>query len=422
MLKRRSTMKRLIGLASLQVLAFAVLLGVSVNCAMAEEEYGGRETKVSLDQVPVKVREAILKEVGQEGKLVDIGEIATGNGKVYEIELWIDGTEYDVLFDEKGKVLKREAEEGEDDEEGEEDGDEEEDGEEDEDDLDEGEKKVSIDQVPAKVREAILKAVGRGRLVDIGEMTRNGKTVYEIEMWLDGTEYDVLFDADGVVLKREAEENEDGDEEEAMWQDARKSLSKKRVKYADLPREVRTAILKTFVEAAGQARLVGVGQYKKNKQLFYMTGMLVRGKRFAILLDAKGAELCRKCEGPVFEGGGVERKVSINKVPAKVKAAILKAVGSGRLVDIGEITKGGQKFYEIEMWVGGVEYDVLFDAEGNVLKREADGEEDEGEEDEEDEDDDDDDEDEDEDDEDDDDDDEDDDDDDDDDDDEDGDF
>lgn len=63
--------------------------------------------------------------------------------------------------------------------------------------------KVGIDDVPAPVKKAILKAVGAGRLADIGEFTEGGKVVhYEIEMHVDGQEYDVLFAPDGKVLDK----------------------------------------------------------------------------------------------------------------------------------------------------------------------------------------------------------------------------
>ena len=71
--------------------------------------------------------------------------------------------------------------------------------------ADEGEKKVSINQVPKAVKKAILKVVGDGKLVDIGEITKDGKTYYEIEMWKGGKEYDVLFDSKGKVLRKELE-------------------------------------------------------------------------------------------------------------------------------------------------------------------------------------------------------------------------
>jgi uncharacterized membrane protein YkoI len=61
---------------------------------------------------------------------------------------------------------------------------------------------VTIDQVPAEVKKAILREVGNGRLVDITEHSTGSKKYYEIEMIKDGREIDVYFDSDGTVMKR----------------------------------------------------------------------------------------------------------------------------------------------------------------------------------------------------------------------------
>lgn len=68
-----------------------------------------------------------------------------------------------------------------------------------------------------------------------------------------------------------------------------------------------------------------------------------------------------------------EKKVGIDQVPTKVKAAIVEEVGDGRLVDIGEFTEGGKKLYEIEMVVGNKEFDVLFSSAGKVLRKTLEG-------------------------------------------------
>jgi hypothetical protein len=68
-----------------------------------------------------------------------------------------------------------------------------------------------------------------------------------------------------------------------------------------------------------------------------------------------------------------EKKVGIDQVPAEVKAAILKEVGDGRLVDIGEFAEGEKKLYEIEMVVGNKEFDVLFSSAGKVLRKTFEG-------------------------------------------------
>ncbi|MDH4241895.1 MAG: hypothetical protein OEW48_20225 [Phycisphaerae bacterium] len=90
-------------LGRLVVVALSVtILTVSLVPALAQ----GKEKKVGIDQVPAEVKTAILKEVG-DGKLVDIGEITEGQKKLYEIEMVVDGKEFDVLFSSDGKVLKK---------------------------------------------------------------------------------------------------------------------------------------------------------------------------------------------------------------------------------------------------------------------------------------------------------------------------
>lgn len=90
---------------------------------------------------------------------------------------------------------------------------------------DEGEKKVTIDKVPPEVKAAILEAVGDGKLVDIGELTQGGEKVYEIEMVVDGEEYDVLFASDGRVLKKTFEglKPKEGDEKKKITKTLKKA-------------------------------------------------------------------------------------------------------------------------------------------------------------------------------------------------------
>ena len=76
-----------------------------------------------------------------------------------------------------------------------------------------GEKKVALDQVPAKVRTAIQREIGDGRLVDIGEFTEGNTKTYEIEMVVDGREFDVLFSSDGAVLRKTFEGLKPGEPE-----------------------------------------------------------------------------------------------------------------------------------------------------------------------------------------------------------------
>jgi hypothetical protein len=64
-----------------------------------------------------------------------------------------------------------------------------------------GERKVSLEQVPAAPRAAILKAVGDGKIVDIGEIREKGKVVrYDVECIKGGREIDIVVAPDGRLL------------------------------------------------------------------------------------------------------------------------------------------------------------------------------------------------------------------------------
>ena len=175
----------------------------------------------------------------------------------------------------------------------------------------EGEVKVSIEQVPAAVKAAILKEVGQGRLVDIGVFTRGGTKTYEIEMVQDGKEFDVLFAADGKVLK------------------------------------------KTFEG------------YKKGK------GSEEEGDEEGDEEKEDGEDEGKPAQKP--EATTLEKKVTIDKVPPVVRKAILETVGEGRLVDIGVFGDGEKSLYEIEMITDDKEFDVLFSTDGKIVRRTFEG-------------------------------------------------
>ena len=72
------------------------------------------------------------------------------------------------------------------------------------------EKKIPIDKVPPAARAAILEAVGDGRIVDVGEITENGRLVrYEVECIRAGREVDIIVTADGKLLGLQDEDNTD---------------------------------------------------------------------------------------------------------------------------------------------------------------------------------------------------------------------
>jgi len=75
--------------------------------------------------------------------------------------------------------------------------------------VDDGEKEVTIDQVPDAVRETILREAAGNTIEEIEEETENGVVTYEAEWHEDGKEIEIKVAADGTLLEREVEDDDD---------------------------------------------------------------------------------------------------------------------------------------------------------------------------------------------------------------------
>jgi len=192
-------------LASVAALVAATAATSALWVWAGQEGKAGRsETKTTLDQVPEAVRATALKEAA--GAAIKEVEVEVKNGQtVYEIEWVVGNQEIEIKVAPDGTVLSRETEEADDDDD-DDDGDEDCD---DGDDDDEDEVEVTLDQVPAAVKEAILKAAAGATIKEIEAETKNGQTVYEAEWVVDGKEIEITVSADGTILKREVEDADD---------------------------------------------------------------------------------------------------------------------------------------------------------------------------------------------------------------------
>lgn len=141
-----------------------------------------------------KINEIEKEEIHAVVKLVKLDKPRV----VYEAEFVRNGKEVEVRIAPDGKLLGTEVDDDDDD-----DGD---------DDEDEDEKEVSLDQVPAAVRATILKEAGKNKVKEIEVQTRAGKTTYEAEWVAEGKEIEIQVAADGKLLGREVEEEEDDDD------------------------------------------------------------------------------------------------------------------------------------------------------------------------------------------------------------------
>jgi hypothetical protein len=89
------------------------LVGASARFARAEEEDEGKEVKIKFSEAPEAVQKTITDEA--KGATVDTLDKETSkSGKIlYEADVKIDGTNYEIVVDPKGKLIHKKIDEDE---------------------------------------------------------------------------------------------------------------------------------------------------------------------------------------------------------------------------------------------------------------------------------------------------------------------
>ena len=120
---------------------FALALAVGLTFLTAQAQ----ETRIKRRQLPPAVEKTVVKE--SEGATIKgfAKEIEKGE-TFYELELMVDGHAKDVLMDTQGNVVEVEEE-------------------------------VSMDSLPAAVREAFKQAAGSGTIGLVESLSKNGQIV-----------------------------------------------------------------------------------------------------------------------------------------------------------------------------------------------------------------------------------------------------
>ena len=102
-------------------------------------------------------------------------------------------------------------------------------------------------------------------------------------------------------------------------------------------------------------------------------------KRMPWVLVAAVGVLCVAIAVPALGGKGkkTEREVTIDQVPAAVKATILEQAGENKIEEIEEVSvEGSVVFYEAEWKAGGKEIEIEVAPDGKLLKKEIEDDDD----------------------------------------------
>ena len=79
---------------------------------------------------------------------------------------------------------------------------------------DAGEVTLGLQEAPAAVQQAIRDAAGSGQIREIERETRDGKTVYEAEIVINGQVQEITLAEDGTRLPNDDDEGDDDDDDD----------------------------------------------------------------------------------------------------------------------------------------------------------------------------------------------------------------
>lgn len=125
----------------------------------------------------------------------------------------------------------------------------------------------------------------------------------------------------------------------------------KKLTLQDLPPAVQAA-----VKAQSQGGTVrGLSKEMQDGATVYEAELTVEGRTKDVIIDAEGKVLT------------VEDQTTLDAIPAPARAAIQKAVGTGKLVLVEKVTKGQTTFYEGHVTHGTKTSEVVVDGEGKPV-------------------------------------------------------
>jgi uncharacterized membrane protein YkoI len=156
-----------------------------------------------------------------------------------------------------------------------------------------GEKEVSIDQVPAAVKATILAEANGSTIQEIEMETEGGKTVYEAEVIINDQEVDIVVAPDGTLLGKEVEDDDDdeGDDEDE-GDDDDEVENEEEISLDQVPEAIKATMLK---EAAG-AEIEEIIKETEDGEVIYEADFEVDGLEIEIEVSSDGTLLEREIE------------------------------------------------------------------------------------------------------------------------------
>jgi uncharacterized membrane protein YkoI len=141
------------------------------------------------------------------------------------------------------------------------------------------------------------------------------------------------------------------------------------------------AVVKAAIDAEAKGGTIGeIEMETENGRTVYEADVIIDGQEVEIQVAPDGTLLGKKTEDNDEQGDDDdgdeenEEEVSLDNVPAAVKATILKEAAGAEIEEVVKETEDGQTVYEAEVIINGQEADIKVAADGTLLGKEVEDE------------------------------------------------
>ena len=134
---------------------------------------------------------------------------------------------------------------------------------------------IKLSDCPAAVQKTFQREANGAKIEEVDEEINDGRTTYEADVTIDGKEYVITVTADGILLEKSLEEEDDHDGQEG---------EEVEVKLADCPEAVQATLKR---EANGEDIEV-VDKETKDGKAIYEVDVKIDGKNYEIRVAEDG--------------------------------------------------------------------------------------------------------------------------------------
>lgn len=167
-----------------------ILLAIVSMIASIGKAADEKDIKIKFGDCTTAVQKTFKREAN--GATINEVDKDIEHGKtIFEVDVKIEGKNYEIKVAEDGTLLEKVLDEREEDE--------------------QEEVKVKLSDCPAAVQKTLKREANGASIETVDKETEDGKTLYEVDVKIDGKNYEINVAENGTLISKALDEEEDND-------------------------------------------------------------------------------------------------------------------------------------------------------------------------------------------------------------------